>query len=84
MKRIFRPPLVIGLLLFSLSLQGCVLLLVGGAAAGGAAAASSSSSKDKKKDYETYVASMKKLNTEREQSGLQPKPVKTFEEWAKN
>ncbi len=40
--------------------------------------------KENKRVYDIYQSYMKSMNEEREQAGINPEPVKSYEEWKKS
>ena len=76
MKLRFTILLVAALLMVPL-FQGCWVAAIGA----GVGAVKYSSAKQKEA-YGKYRTDMEKLNFEREKSGLEPRPIMTYEEWA--
>jgi hypothetical protein len=59
-------------------LQGCLVAAVGA----GVGAAKYGSAKQKEA-YAKYIGVMENVNLEREKSGLEPRPIIGYQEWAK-
>lgn len=83
MKRLLNY-LLIMLMLWNVS--GCMAMALGGVAAAGGTYAYykyRQAGVEKQRAYDSYVASMNKINLERIQAGLPELPIQSFDEWEK-